>query len=233
VTIPRTHDEQREAQIDRVLEEAGQQAGTAQEEPAQPDIPPDRTRMFRTTSFSRMRLSWSPADQLVMIEVRRQAEEIIRSEFSEAFELMNEVWAIVRTPEGLDSDGLPLRDGYGHIEWRRSVTGRPLEDWTRLVQSQRERFLYQALSVIFELKQRCADLWGESLFAKAAWEEAFAHGFDAPEGRLTVEDRTSRGRLASMEERYFAIFRSWLSRRADAVVGTVELLCQRLKDTLD
>jgi hypothetical protein len=223
--------QQRARQIDRVLEEAGREVGTTEEEPAHPDIPPERARNFRTASLSRMRLSWDPRDEMVMSEVRRQAELIIRREFAAAFEIMDAVWLRVRQPV-LSEDGRldPVRDQFGSIMWVKGITGRPVEDWTLLGPKDRDTLMWRTISVLFELEQRAADMWGESMFAKAAWEEQFAVSYDAPEGKRTVEDRTALGRLGSMDERYFGIFQSWLSRRADAVVRIMQLLNQRMKD---
>lgn len=223
--------ERAQNQVDRVLAEI-EEAGPG-EETAAPDIAPDRARALRGTNLSRMRISWSPQDRLVMAAVRDTAERYLREVFAPAFEVMDSVWSRVREPVWDDEHDCPMRDAYGGIQWKRGVTGRPLEDWTRLGDKERERALYQTLSVLFELEQIAGDLWGEAMFAKAAWEHKFADAFQAPEGKLTEADRTAAGRRGSVEERYFAIYRSWLSRRADAIIGTIRLLNQRMKDTID
>ena len=62
------------------------------------------------------------------------------------------------------------------------------------------------------------------MFAKGAWEEAFADAYVAGNGRLTIDDRTQRGHQASIERRYFGIFQAMLSRRADAIIRSMERL---------
>lgn len=223
--------EQRAGQVARTLDKHGPDYAGPAEEPMAVDIAPDRRRDFtgRTANLSRMTLSWSPADQIVMMEVRRNAEKVLRSQFAAAYEIMQSVWSRVRTPEVSDGGDI-LRDEWGDIRWVRSVTGRPLEDWSRFGHGDREEFLYRTISVLHELEQAAADMWGEAMFAKAAWEERFSAEFTRPEGRKTVEDRENIARQGSMEERYFGIFQSWLSRRAEALVRNITLLNQRLKD---
>jgi hypothetical protein len=84
---------------------------------------------------------------------------------------------------------------------------------------------------MFGWEQRAADAWGEAMFAKAQWEERFAIDYDAP-FTGTIEDRTAKGNIGAREERYFAIFLSLYSRKADAVVRSLALLGQRLKDSM-
>jgi hypothetical protein len=67
-------------------------------------------------------------------------------------------------------------------------------------------------------------MWGSAMFAKGIWEEAFAYGYTTPRGKFTIDDRTQFGHLQSIEERYFAIFQSVLSRRADALVRSLQRL---------
>lgn len=57
-------------------------------------------------------------------------------------------------------------------------------------------------------------------------------GFISPTGRVTVEERTQRGRVYAAEDRYHAIFRSAVNRSAEALVRSMELIGQRLKDSL-
>jgi hypothetical protein len=99
-----------------------------------------------------------------------------------------------------------------------------------LTDRRREHFLHQISAHLFEWEQASQDLWGEAMFAKAAWEERFAWGYTTSEGK-TIDDRTQRARQASQEERYFAIYRTLLSRKADALVRSMQLINQRLKDT--
>ena len=69
------------------------------------------------------------------------------------------------------------------------------------------------------------------MFAKAQWEERFSIAFDAPMSG-TVDDRRAAGNIDAREERYFAIFLSLYSRKADSIVRSMELLSQRLRDSM-
>ena len=98
---------------------------------------------------------------------------------------------------------------------------------------QREDFLFRITTKMFEWKQTQADLWGEAMFAKAMWEERFSDGFvNAVGSRPTVDDKTNQARAHATDERYYAIFRATVSRRADALVDSMGLISQRLKDVL-
>ena len=77
-----------------------------------------------------------------------------------------------------------------------------------------------------------SDAWGEAMFAKAMWEETFSIGYSASVSG-TIDDRTAAGRIGAAEERYFAIFMTLYSRKAEAITRSMALLGQRLKDTLD
>lgn len=195
------------------------------------EVHEDRTRETKTPGFARMRTDWEGPDGATVQSVRSIVDGRILSNFADAFALMNELYDIVREPL-TDAQGTMQTDQYGFPVWKRTSTGAYQEDFTRLSSSQREDFLFKITTRIFEWEQSAADAWGEAMFAKAQWEEAFAVSFDAPQGRHTVEDRTQKGRLGSRDERYFAVFLSLYSRKADAVVRSMQLLGQRLKDTL-
>jgi hypothetical protein len=47
-----------------------------------------------------------------------------------------------------------------------------------------------------------------------------------------VEDRTQNGHLGAREERYLAIFLAARSRKAEALVKSMDRIGQRLKDTI-
>ena len=68
--------------------------------------------------------------------------------------------------------------------------------------------------------------------AKVTWEESFAEGWKeaAAEGRGTDASRNEGAKKNSIEERYFAVYVTYLSRRAESLVRGMERLEQRLKD---
>jgi len=222
---------QRRASGETVTEEVVREDSAHFDEPVAVELPEDRERKFRTPGFARMRIDWASQDRPIVVKALAAVEGRILHSFGDAYQVMHDVFEIVRTPE-VTSSGEICRDQYGFTIWKRTVSGGWEEDYSRLTRQARENFLYQITTRIFDWEQRAADVWGEAMFAKAQWEERFSIGFDAPMSG-TVDDRRAAGNLDARDERYFAIFASLYSRRADAVVRAMNLLGQRLKDTLD
>jgi hypothetical protein len=199
-------------------------------EPASVQLPDERARKFRTTGFSRMRTDWGGEDRVMMNRVKLLVQKAYDSMFADAelmlYDLLNTVRDPIRDEHGElqpGPDGLPM--------WRRNASGSFVEDWSKLTMRERERFLFQFTTNLHLWEQRAADVWGEAMFAKALWEDAFAIGYESLEDkRATIDDRTARARLESREEKYFALYVSILSRKADALVRTMTLLSQRIKD---
>lgn len=199
-------------------------------EPASVQLPDERARKFRTTGFSRMRTDWAPDDKIMMNRVRTLVQKAYDQMFGDAelqlYELLNTVREPVLDEHGElqpGPDGLPI--------WRRNASGSFVEDWSKLSFRERERFLFQITTNLHLWEQRAADVWGEAMFAKALWEDRYAMGYESLEGtKPTIDDRTARARLESRDEKYFALYVSILSRKADALVRTMTLLSQRLKD---
>lgn len=217
---------------ERAAETAIREASAEAEIPSEVDPSPDRTREIRFTSFTRMRTDWSGEDGAQVALLRNIIDGRLLHLFPGCYQLMNELYDIVREPV-CDAQGVVQTDAHGFAIWARSETGAYIEDYSQLTGRQREDFLFRITTNIFEWKQLAADLWGEAMFAKVEWEEVMANGFlESSVGKNTDEARTQRGRLASTDHRYFAIFQSLLSRKADAMVNSLELLGQRLKDVL-
>lgn len=192
---------------------------------------PEDSHSSLTPMFRRMRTDWNSPDRHVINQMKRAVDLLIRDQFFEIFDLLYEIYDKVREQEvdpvthevKVDDEGLPL--------WRRGPGGAYIEDWAAIGVREREHYLYRIYTGMFRWTQRQADLWGESLFAKAAFEEAFSHGYEELENsRATIEDRTARARIRAAEHRYRAVYLAYLSKRADAVVRSAELLGQRLKD---
>lgn len=196
-------------------------------------VDPEETRETKTPGFSRMRVEWSPHDAPILDSLRIQVDGVIVRTFTDAYEIMNQVYDLVREAEVDEKTGEIATDRFGYKIWKRKATGEFIEDFSLLTLREREDLLFRITTRLFDWKQRQADMWGDAMFAKAQWEEAMAIGFDEPEGRLTVDARTQKGRLYSREQRYFAIFQSLISRRADAVVQSMEMLGLRLSQRLD
>lgn len=199
-------------------------------DPATEDPGEERKVTFRTPGFSRMRTDWNGDDALVLSRVQMVIEDRIVTTFADAFSLMHEVYEVVRTPL-TDAEGNIQRDRFGFPIWRRTPAGSFEEDWTRLGTKERENFLFQITTRIFDWEQRAADAWTEAMLAKAIYEERFSIAYDAPKTG-TIDDRTARGKTDAADERYFAILMAAYSRKADALVRSLALLGQRLKDAM-
>lgn len=211
-------------------EEAAKGAETL-DDPINPELPEERERALQFSGFSRMRLDWQGEEQKMVRRIRDAVNGAILNHFADAYAVMSDLYDVVREPMVDQATGVIQKDQWGFVVWARSHTGAFQEDWSRLTHAQREDFLYRITSALFEWEQRSADLWGEAMFAKAIWQERFAKEYDAPMTG-TIDDRTARGNMNSVEEKYFAIFLTLLSKKADAVVRTMTLLGQRLRDTL-
>jgi hypothetical protein len=194
------------------------------------ELPEERRKTFTRTGFLRMSLDWKPDEQIMMTKVHRAVRKRLVTEFADLLELQFDLLLRAgRLPE-VDPDGQPTQDDDGYYVWKRTTTGAYVENWDRLTAQERERFLYRIYLSIAEWRARATKAWGESMFAKAIWEEAFAEGFRSAEGARTVDDREHAGRLSSMEQRYFALFQTYYSRMAESYVKSMEDLGQRLKD---
>lgn len=222
-------DERTALQVERVLDEADRRESTPDERTEEVDPHADRTRMYTHVNFSRMRTKWAKNDLIIIEEIRRQADNLIFERFLDAFELMDRIYGCVRFQQG-DSEGQPLKDRHGHPVWELNDYGFPREDWTRVTDRDRFTWIHEVTVHLFQWEQDAAVFWGDAMFAKGIWQEVFARAYTAPE-KGTIDDRTQAGHLASMEDRYFAIFQSLVSRRADAIIRSMERISQRLKDT--
>lgn len=231
-TMDRETVQERNDQAARVLAEAETPEDPAEEPGAEVDIHPDRTRENRTPGFARMRTEWHSEDAVHVSAIKQIVDNRILQTFADAYQVMYELYDKVREPEYDPRTGEVKTDQYGLTMHRRSESGMYVEDYTRLSRDDKENLLFMITTRMFEWEARAADAWGEAMFAKAEWEERFSAEFVNSNGK-TVEDRTQGGRRNSLEERYFAIFKTMYSRKADAIVRTMTLLGQRLKDVLD
>src|SRR5690606_7956211 len=128
---------------------------------------------FSRTSLSRMSTSWGEDEEVVQ-QLLSGIDGIILSRFSEAYLIMEEIYEVVREPMVDERTGEVLSDHLGLTQWRRSPVGGYVEDWSRLGIKQREHFIYRIVTNHFIWSQNAADLWTESMFAKAVWQESFA-----------------------------------------------------------
>lgn len=194
------------------------------------DVGKRETTSYRTPGFQRMRLDWSSDDRDVLNRAKATAEGRLQREFPEVFRLLYRVYDVVRTPEA-DENGEILKDQWGLPKWHKDQLGSYVEDFSKLGIKEKEDILFTITTHLVEWQQLAADAWSEAMFSKAQWEERFSMGYESPMSG-TIEARTASGRLDSRDERYFAIFCSMYSRKADALMRSMELLGQRVKDSM-
>jgi hypothetical protein len=199
----------------------------AEEESQEVDTPitePDDKPILLTRAFQRMRTDWNSQDRDTIQKVMGIVKGQLFDDFSDAYAVRYEMFDIVRDKTGeVDEFGAPI--------WLQNPNGTFVEDWNRLTNRDRERFIYQISTRMFDWEQFAADAWGEALFAKAQWQEAFSTGFDAfTEGRATVDAREARANRQAADHRYLAVFKSLYSKKADSLIKSMERLNQRLKD---
>lgn len=212
------------------IEEAKDEVEKMTEPPETEVLPEERARSFRTPGFSRMRTDWRSEDRPIIDRAIAAVDGRILANFEDVYQVMYEVYDLVRTPL-TDDDGVIQTDRWGLTVWRKSASGSYEEDWSRLTLREKERLLFTITTRLFDWSQRAAEAWGEAMFAKSQFEERFALTFDEPMSG-TVDDRRAHANKEAADERYFAIFATWYSRRADALVKSMETLAQRLKDSM-
>lgn len=181
--------------------------------------------LSRTPRFHRMRTEWAPSEGAIMSGVKAEVQRVLDTVFRDAMGLILEIQDTIRVPmiiDGIESD----------TQWRRNAYGVIEEDFTRLTQKQISDYLGRLAVRLFAWEQEAASLWGDALFAKAHFEERYAIAYDEPTGRQTVDHRQAYANADAAEERYHAVFRTLVSRHADALVRSMERLCQRLKDAM-
>lgn len=222
--------QQRASGETQALEVAEDQAKEFDETPTV-DLDVDRQRMFESMGFSRMRLDWRGDDKQVVQRALAAVDGRIEANFGDAYRIMFDLYSVVREPLVDEATGVVQTSPTGLPLWKRLPSGAYAEDWTRLTARQKEDFLFRLTTRLFEWEQAAAESWVEAMLAKGQWTEKFAIEYDKPMNG-TIDDRTARGNQHSADERYFAIFLGGYSRRADAVVRSMERLSLRLKDTL-
>ena len=191
----------------------------------------ERDLVFESTSMARMRTEWTGSNARVMSEIMDAVQDAMMDRFMDAYVILEDIYAEVREPE-VDGHGEIATDRHGLVVWRKTGMGNHVEDWSRLTSKQRADFLMRLTVGLVEWEQRASDLWTQAMFAKALWTESFSHHFNQ-QVKGTVDHRTAQGNERSADERYFATYVTALSRKADALVKSMERVTLRLRDTLD
>ncbi len=218
-----------ERTADRIMREESEEADKTLEV----DLHDDRTQEFTTHRENRLRYDWSDDVREEIHGIHSVVERLLLETFGSAYQIMNELYEIVREPS-VGKGGEIQTDIYGFTIWERNEYGNYIEDYSKLGMKEVKDLLFKITTRLFQWEQDAARIHGDAMYAKALWERSFALGYtDARmNGGRTVEDRTQAGRVASLDDRFFGIFQSNLSRRADALVRSMTLLSQRLKDVL-
>lgn len=220
---------------ERKTEEVVRAISQEADQPMEVELHDDRTKAFSRSALARM-VTRGPDIELrrILEDLESLADREILKLFGNAYQVMNDLYEVVRMPR-TDSDGVVLKDQYGFPLWETNESGYPVEEWDRLGYKERTNFLFRITTNLFAWEQSAATLRGNSQYAKAAWEAAVAKGYEDSRmggNKTTIEDRIQAARLASRDERLEGIFYTVLSHRADALVKSISLIGQRLKDVL-
>lgn len=208
-------------QIRRVLAQADASLDNEDEGPLEASIRGDRATRLTQPNWSRMRRTWNADDRYVIDEIMEASDRIIRDEFRVAFALMDKIFQAARFAKGDKETGLKFTAPGGGPVWETDEDGLPVEDWTRVSDTDRDNWLWVITTHLFEWEQKQQKMWGTSMYAKGKWEEVFAGAFQSGNGGPTVDDKTQYGQSHAMESRYFGIFQAMLSRRSDALVKSM------------
>jgi len=226
-----------QAQIERVLEASEVPAGDAPAEKTMESDPhPDRTHEMTRAGFSRMRTAWAGDDARQVSELEALSDKIVRNRFSVAFGIMERIHAHVRRQAFDRKTGEYLVYEDGTPQWEKDEFGVPVEDWASLSDRDRNNILGTIMSHMFEWELAKANMWAQAMYAKGEWEEIFARGFTSLPGHVvsgkpTIEDRTQWAQKNAAQERYFALWQSSLSRKADGVVRVMTGFQRMLENT--
>lgn len=211
---------------------AEEAAKEAAEEATKPFASEEFKPLNLTRRFQRMRMDWDGPNRDVIRNVETYVDRKLHEEFSEAFSIINEIHMVVREPETEEGGEIKF-DQYGFPVWKKYEDGGYIEDWERLTQRQIRHFIFKLINTAFADEQKAANAWGRAIFAKAVYEEAFATDFDGhPNPKATVESRSARAEAQAADYRYTAAFEALYSKKADAVVRSMDRISQRLKDLL-
>lgn len=222
-------------QVERVLAEADRPLDATAEDGLEPDLTPDRTRQFTHVSLSRMRTEWPEADKAAIQSLMYHADEAIKEKFGVALAIIERLRRHVRMPLA-DGDGVLLTYDDGTPRWETDEFGVPVEDWGRLNDGDRLNLMGTISTHLYEWEMLNVSDWGEAMFAKVDWELAFSRGYRSMpghqvSGRPTIDDRTQYGHFYSGESRYFGVYRSILSRKAEVVVRSMTRVYYFLEKT--
>lgn len=204
----------------------------ASQEFENPPVEAEEEPINLTRAFRRMRTDWNAPDRAFLDQIHAMVDSQILDDFGQAYRIQFDIYNIVCDPVVDPKTGEVQHDEFGLPIWQTTPDGKRIEHWERISRADADKIQYAIITKMFDWKQKQADLWGDALFAKARWEEAYATAFDTAKvaGKDTDAVRNAIANRTAADHRYFAVFRSMYSKKADAVVYSIELLSQRLKD---
>lgn len=225
--------ENRRANGELTSDEAAKEAGETLTDEIVVDQAVEERVKFRTPGFAKMRFDWAhDEDRIVIQSSHRRADEVIEATFPDAFILLNRLYEIIREPMVDLNTGEIVHDAQGAVVWKRDPDDRwYIEDWSQLSRKEMENFYGSIVIMTFGLEARRDKIWSEAMYAKGQFEERFAIAFDEPKTG-TEGVRKAKGNADAAEERYYALFMSYLSRRADSVVKSMERVSVMLKNLI-
>jgi hypothetical protein len=184
-----------------------------------------------TRGFQRMKLDLQGSERDVLNSMMMNMEKLVREEFAEEYAIMNDLHWEVR--EQVILDGEPQFDQWGYPEYVKNPDGSYAEDWSRLTQKQIKHFIFRIINATYAGEQKSANAWGRALLAKTRYEEAFAVQFDNhPNPKATNEVRKEHAESTAIDYKYYAVLQTWYSRKAEGIVKRLDILHQRMKDSL-
>ena len=226
-------DEQRRASGETPANEEARDAHDDLDQPIEVEIDVEDPRL-RVPAFSRMRVNWNSDDFMVVMQARRSLDTVMSQRFPDAYMLLAEIQDLVRIPL-LDDGGTP-REEDGTPLWERDQYGMIVEDFSRMTRSQIQDFIGRITTRLVAWEQISQDIWMEAMMAKGQFEERFARTYeDAPRRgsrNPTVDDCKAHANAEAADERYFAIYATTLSRRAESLVKSMDRLVMRLHNIL-
>lgn len=184
-----------------------------------------------TLSFSRARLDWTKEDREHWEDLREAVDEYIAEAFRSAYAIINDLFDEIGEFQVNPETGELQVDSEGFKVPVISASGQPVLHWSKLTTERREYFIFEISTQMFWWRQTKEDLWAQSIFAKGEATEAFSLSYSQVVGG-TIEDRTSYANAQAAKEKYFAIYKAFVSRKADAIIVTMKELADRLVATL-
>lgn len=181
--------------------------------------------------FSKISFRWRDSDKLILQQIRAASELLFAELFSDAIEVMNELYCQMRIPEQ-SSEGIPKRDETGQFIWLRDDRGFIIETIEQLTGQDLEKALLDLSRIEMFVAEQTNGLLGEAVFAKNIAKDVADDGWvKIIEG--TIDDRRAKVNKDSRVDRYHAFYRWVLYSNSDTFLRGIQNLIRRLEKILD